>query len=60
MSGLEVREEGKTTIFTFNRPEIRNAIDGEMFETLHRKFAEFDASDQRVAVLTGTGENFWE
>jgi enoyl-CoA hydratase/carnithine racemase len=29
-----------------------------MFETLHRKFAEFDASDQRVAVLTGAGENF--
>ncbi len=56
MSGLDVRQDGKTTIFTLNRPEKLNAINTEMALALQHAFAEFDASDQRVAIITGAGD----
>lgn len=58
MSSLEVRKDGLTTIFTINRPEKRNAINAEVADELQRRFAEFDASDQKVAIITGAGDNF--
>lgn len=55
MSALEVKNDGKTTIFTINRPEKMNAINAEVASELQRRFAEFDASDQAVAIITSTG-----
>jgi enoyl-CoA hydratase len=56
MTGLEVRIDGLTTIFTLNRPERMNAINVSVANELQRRFAEFDASEQRVAIITGAGE----
>lgn len=58
MTSLDVRHEGKTTIFTINRPEKRNAINAEVANELNSRFAEFDASDQKVAIITGAGGHF--
>ncbi len=58
MGGVDIRQDGQTTIFTLNRPAARNAINVEMAEALHRGFAAFDASDQKVAIITGAGEYF--
>jgi enoyl-CoA hydratase/carnithine racemase len=44
-----------TTVIAINRPERRNAICADTALELQRAFAAFDASPQRVAVLTGTG-----
>lgn len=55
MSVLNIDREGKTTIFTINRPEKLNAISAEVAVRLQEGFAEFDASDQRVAIITGSG-----
>ena len=58
MSGLRIEKDGKTTIFTLDRPEVKNAINVEVARTLRESFAEFDASDQRVAIITGAGKHF--
>ena len=56
MGALEVSQDGRTTIFTINRPDKLNAINSEVANELQSRFAEFDASDQRVAVITGAGD----
>lgn len=58
MSVIDVRHDGATTIFTLNRPSARNAINVEMADALHRGFSEFDASGQKVAIITGAGDDF--
>jgi enoyl-CoA hydratase len=56
MSNIIVTDhEDGTTVIAINRPERRNAICAETALELQRAFAAFDASSQRVAVLTGTG-----
>lgn len=57
-SGLDVTKDGKTTIFTLNRPHIKNAMNVALVEDFREKFAEFDASDQKVAIITGAGKHF--
>jgi enoyl-CoA hydratase/carnithine racemase len=44
-----------TTVIAINRPERRNAICADTALALQRAFAAFDASSQRVAILTGSG-----
>jgi enoyl-CoA hydratase/carnithine racemase len=44
------------TLLTINRPERRNAISQQTALELQAAFADFDRSDQRVAVLTGAGD----
>lgn len=44
------------TVITLQRPEKRNAINSAMALELQQAFAQFDASDQRVAVLAGSGD----
>ncbi|GHF64468.1 enoyl-CoA hydratase/isomerase family protein [Seohaeicola zhoushanensis] len=56
MSDIDVRQEGRVTVFTINRPEKLNAISSGVAVDLQKAFEEFDASDQRVAVLCGAGE----
>lgn len=56
MSTVEVSEIGPVTIIKINRPEKLNAISSGVAIDLQNAFAAFDASDQRVAVLSGAGE----
>lgn len=54
---LVEREAGVTTV-TLNRPDILNAIDGEMLEALVAALREVSASQERVVVLAGAGRAF--
>lgn len=53
---VTVRTDGPVSIIAINRPEKGNAISRQVALDLQAAFAAFDASDQRVAVLTGTGD----
>jgi len=57
MSQITIEQHGKTTLFTINRPQKKNAICKDTALELQAGFAEFDASDQRVAVITGCGND---
>lgn len=56
MSEVSVRQEGKVSIIAINRPEKMNAINTPVAFALQKAFEEFDASDQRVAILTSEGD----
>jgi len=43
-------------IITINRPEARNAMDGETRESLRAAFNKFEAGSDRVAIITGAGD----
>ncbi len=47
-----------TTLVTINRPERRNAICSRTAIELQQAFDAFDRSEQRVAVITGSGNTF--
>jgi enoyl-CoA hydratase len=50
---------GKVLVVTIDRPERRNAVDGDTAQALADAFTAFEAeAEQRVAVLTGAGGNF--
>ena len=49
--------DGGVTLISINRPERKNAICADTAIGLQRAFAEFDASEQRVAVVTGAGND---
>jgi enoyl-CoA hydratase/carnithine racemase len=55
MSVVTVEERGPVSIVSINRPEKRNAINKPVAIDLQQAFAEFDRSEQRVAILTGAG-----
>lgn len=58
-SKLLVEKQGPVTTVIINRPEVRNAVDGETARALASAFAEFDADpDALAAVLTGAGGAF--
>lgn len=45
------------TVFTFNRPDRRNALSAKLVKELQEAFAEFDKDETRkVAVITGSGD----
>src|SRR3954463_8297915 len=53
------RNDGPVRIVTLDRPEVRNAVDGEHATALYDAFREFDADDSAsVAVLYGAGGVF--
>jgi enoyl-CoA hydratase len=56
MSMVKVQQHGKVSVISINRPERRNAICKDTALELREAFADFDASDQRVAILTGEGD----
>ena len=59
MSVLLVERSGGVVTATMNRPERRNALDGELFEALRVLFVEVGERDgDRVLVLTGAGGAF--
>lgn len=47
-----------TTLITINRPERRNAICSRTAIELQQAFEAFDRGEQRVAVITGSGNIF--
>jgi enoyl-CoA hydratase len=54
-----IRIEDRITIVTIQRPESRNAVNGETAEALAYAFRQFDADPlSDVAILTGEGGNF--
>ena len=55
MSVVSVEQRGPATILSINRPEKLNAINKQVAVDLQSAFAEFDHSNQRVAILTGAG-----
>lgn len=56
MSVVTVEEKGPVSIIRINRPEKLNAISSAVAVELQRAFQAFDASDQRVAILSAAGE----
>jgi enoyl-CoA hydratase len=59
MPKLLYETEGTTAIVTINRPEVRNAVDGETAGLLFDAFSRFDADDSlSVAILTGVDGAF--
>jgi enoyl-CoA hydratase len=57
MTQITIEHHGKVTLFTINRPARKNAICKDTALELQAGFAEFDASEQRVAVITGAGND---
>jgi enoyl-CoA hydratase/carnithine racemase len=56
MSVVTIEQHGPVSIIRINRPEKLNAISSGVAIELQQAFETFDASDQRVAILSGTGE----
>jgi enoyl-CoA hydratase/carnithine racemase len=56
MSVVAVEDQGAVRIIRINRPERMNAISKAVAEELQTAFQAFDASDQRVAVLSAAGD----
>lgn len=57
MAQIKIEQHGKVTLFTIDRPTRKNAICKDTALELQAGFAEFDASEQRVAVITGSGND---
>lgn len=58
-SNIRIRTEGPVCIVSINRPERRNAVDGETARQLYDAFLAFDADPKSsVAILTGEGGAF--
>src|SRR5919198_344694 len=54
---IVVEQDGRVVTVTFNRPEARNAMSFEMYETLHDLCDTLDKdAGVRVMVLTGAGD----
>ncbi|MBV7486544.1 enoyl-CoA hydratase/isomerase family protein [Bordetella sp. BOR01] len=57
MANISVSRHGLTTLITITRPQRRNAICRQTALDLQAAFEEFDAGEQRVAVITGEGND---
>ena len=55
MSVVTVEKNEAISIIAINRPEKRNAINNEVAKALQHAFLDFERSEERVAILTGTG-----
>jgi len=56
---VEYEAEGHLVTITYNRPEVRNAVNGPMRVELNDAFARFrDDEDAWVAIVTGAGSAF--
>lgn len=56
MSVVAVEDQGAVRIIRINRPERLNAISKAVAEEIQQAFIDFDASDQRAAVLSAAGD----
>jgi enoyl-CoA hydratase len=56
---LNISREDHVAIVEINRPDRRNAVDGDTAKALYQAFKEIDADDDiHVTILTGSGGNF--
>ncbi|MBM3670874.1 MAG: sulfurtransferase [Actinobacteria bacterium] len=56
---VRVERDGAVTIVTMDRPDRRNAVDGQAAKELAAAFRAFDADEKAsVAILTGAGGHF--
>ena len=53
---LVTNNDDGTTVIAINRPQRRNAICAQTAIELQQAFADFDRSTQKVAILTGSGD----
>ena len=54
---LDYVKEGRTAIFTMNRPEVRNAINLQLLREFHEALLDFRNDDNLwVGILTGAGD----
>src|SRR6476620_2869417 len=60
MAGTVIYElDGHVATITYNRPEVMNAINGEMRRDLNDAFSRFrDDEDAWIAIVTGAGKAF--
>jgi enoyl-CoA hydratase/carnithine racemase len=56
MSVVTIEQKGQVSIIRINRPEKLNAISSGVAVGLQKAFEAFDASDQRVAILSAVGD----
>ncbi|MEJ0016516.1 MAG: enoyl-CoA hydratase-related protein [Acetobacteraceae bacterium] len=56
MNVVTTEQRGPVSIIRMNRPEKLNAISSAVAVELQQAFEAFDASDQRVAILSAAGE----
>ena len=56
MTVVTTEQHGQVSIIRINRPEKLNAISGAVAVELQQAFHAFDASDQRVAILSAAGD----
>ena len=57
MASVEVERRGPVTVLTLNRPEVRNAVDGETAVALAGAIEDFGSDDgARAMVVTGAGD----
>lgn len=56
MSVVTTEQRGPVSIIRINRPEKLNAISSAVAVDLQQAFQEFDASGQRVAILSAAGD----
>ena len=56
---VEVETQGRVTLVTLRRPDVRNAVDASTAQALHAAFVAFDQDAQAdVAVFHGAGGHF--
>src|SRR3954451_18565776 len=56
---VRIEHRNRVTVVTIDRPDVRNAVDGETAEELADAFRRFDGDEHHdVAVLTGAGGTF--
>ena len=54
---FKYNKEGRIAIFTFNRPEARNAMNIETYRKLQESMVDFrDDPNLLVGIITGVGE----
>ena len=59
MSTVRINHDGRVTVVTIDRPEVRNAVDRATADALADAFRAFEDDDDRdVAILTGAGGAF--
>jgi len=59
MAAVEVERNGRVGIIRLNRPEARNAVNGELANGVEAALDEFEADDGiQAVILTGNGPTF--
>lgn len=56
---LDITRDGPVLHVRLNRPEVRNAFNGELIDDIHKAFQHIDLDNEvRVVVMSGQGKSF--